>query len=167
MKKQKELRLPASDGTQSTTGQARYEVYTNVWRRINAAMDAGFWLEAVTLAESIIADRLEARLAYLAGQSPDGRKVMTANQAVGQLRNGTDASNDSAMELYDRVRAWSDKRNSVLHELAKVFETTTDDWNSRYDSAKEVAEAGVKLARDISALVRKLNKPPSEKADCE
>ena len=41
-------------------GQSRYETYKATIERINKAMDSGFYVEAIALCESIIADRLES-----------------------------------------------------------------------------------------------------------
>ena len=54
-------KLP-SDGKKSKIGQERRHVYAGVWRAIKHATIQGCWLEVIALSESVIADRLEARL---------------------------------------------------------------------------------------------------------
>ncbi len=159
------LRIPASDGPKSEVGQLRYSIYRSVWRKIKIAKQHECWLEVITLTESVIADRLEARLGHLAKQKPEGRKVMTAAHAAKKLRMSADARNPAAMEVYEAVRAWATARNSALHELAKLMENTVGDWNHRYEEAKRVSEAGITLAEDVSKLVRRLNRPTVRKSE--
>ena len=160
---EQKLRMPASTGKKSSVGQARKDIYKIVWRKINSAEQCECWLEVITLTESVIADRLEARLAHLANQSTDGRKAMTAAQAAKQLRVSSDTDNQKALELYKAVGDWAKKRNAALHELAKLFESTTEDWQTRYDAAKQIAKEGVTLAISVSELVKKLNSPAKVK----
>ncbi len=156
-------RRPASTGRKSETGQKRFDIYSRVHSQINKAKGAECWLEVITLTESLIADRLEARLAHLADQRLDGRKTMTAAQAAKALRSSADAADPVAMALYDAVGFWARSRNSALHELAKLFETTTDDWGLRYAEAKIVADAGIALLEKLKAHIKRLNKPPAKK----
>jgi hypothetical protein len=155
------LRLPASTGKKSEAGQLRNEIYKRVWSQIKLATDAQCWLEVITLTESVIADRLEARLAHIAEQQSEGRRGRTAGQAAWALQRSHDAGDEVAMRCYQAVAQWCVRRNTALHELAKLFETTTGDWNSRYSDTKKISEDGVKLAKSVSTLVRRLNKPPS------
>ena len=155
----KVLRHVASSGKSSPHGTIRYEIYKSVWKQVAKAKEAGCWLEVVTLAESIIADRLEARRAHLARQAPEGRVTKTAAQTAHDLLNGPDAKIEDVRALLEQVRTWSKGRNSVIHELAKFTESTSGEWASRYDQARHVALEGEKLARQISGVVKRLNSP--------
>ncbi|MFT5915887.1 MAG: hypothetical protein ACJAWV_001955 [Flammeovirgaceae bacterium] len=43
----------------------RYELYQLAFKQFDKAIEAGFYLEAVTIIESIIADRMESRIGQL------------------------------------------------------------------------------------------------------
>lgn len=151
------IRKPASDGKKSAIGQERHAIYKSVWQQINHAKKARCWLEVITLAESVIADRLEARIAHINGQHEDARKARTAAQSAQKLLRIEDAKDDDIPAIYDEVSTWSKRRNMALHAMAKLFETTTNKWNERYQHAEQAAKDGENLARRVSALVRRLN----------
>jgi hypothetical protein len=45
--------------------QNRHEIYVKAFEHYSLAMDQGFYLEAIAIIESIIADRMESRLGEL------------------------------------------------------------------------------------------------------
>src|SRR3990167_3525749 len=49
----------------TTIGSTRYNLYKQAYSRINDATKQGFFLEAITIIESLISDRLESRLTFL------------------------------------------------------------------------------------------------------
>jgi hypothetical protein len=153
----KAIRKPASTGAKSAIGQERRQTYAAVWNAINHADQHGCWLEVITLCESLIADRLEARLAFLADQSNRARRVHTANAAAGSLLKSP-ALSDDERQLCEAVRRWSRARNTALHELAKLIEGTSDSWDARWEAAKQAAEEGRALARLVSNIVQRANR---------
>ncbi len=52
-------------GTASVVGQVRHHLYQNAFKRINDSIEAGFYIEAISIIESIITDRLEARISFI------------------------------------------------------------------------------------------------------
>jgi hypothetical protein len=59
-----------SAGSAPGLGTDRYRLFRSAAQQIKAAMDAGYYLEATTLVESILAERLEKRAQFL-HQRPD------------------------------------------------------------------------------------------------
>lgn len=152
-------RTKASVGPTSKEGQERRAIYKAVWKRIAHAKDAGCWLEVITLAESVIADRLEARFAHIGGQSASARTIPTsANVAAKRLLEYPHEKDESESALYEEVRAWMSDRNAALHQMAKLLDGSNDAWSVRYDAARSTALKGERLARRTSALVRRLNR---------
>ena len=49
---------------------AKYESYTEAWRRIKAAQEKEFFLEAIVIEESIISDRLVSYLSRPGSRNP-------------------------------------------------------------------------------------------------
>ena len=152
------LRKPASTGRTSAEGRERYVIYRNVWEQVTHAQNSQCWLEVITLAESVIADRLEARIAHICGQDSTARKVSTASKGAQRLRSLEVAVDESVLATYRRVEIWSRGRNRALHELAKLLETTSVDWPQRYQDTRQVANEGISLAKEVSRMIRRLNK---------
>lgn len=48
-------------------GNHRYELYAHAWEHTKTAIDRGFYLEAITLLESLLSDRMESRASFLTG----------------------------------------------------------------------------------------------------
>jgi hypothetical protein len=159
-------RKSASAGKKSAVGQERREIYAGVWRAIKHAAEQGCWLEVIALCESVIADRLEARLAHVGCQSAASRTIRTANQSAKLLLDLNSLSEDEK-ELLRRVQPWSRLRNSAVHELAKVIEGTSATWNARQKETEEVAKQGINIARATSRWVRKVNSPINLRAPKE
>lgn len=150
-------RKPASTGRTSAIGQERRNVYAGVWRAIKHAAEHGCWLEVIALSESVIADRLEARIAHLGAQTEGARKVRTASQSATQLLLAPSLS-DAERQLLENVRAWSRLRNAAVHGLAKVIDGSSTTWEERRRDTEKAAEAGIHLARTISSWVTRENK---------
>lgn len=107
-------------------GKQRKELYSAAYAHIQKAMEFGYFLEAVAICESIIGDRLEARVAQIHQQEADARKLLTLERLTRRL-----AQDDVAQrELYCKVKSWAGERNKVLHQMVKL----TDDWNVTWDT---------------------------------
>ena len=158
----KDVRKASSTGPKSAIGQERYKIYKGVWSALSHASKHACWIQVIALSESVIADRLEARLASLGGQSTASRKIRTASQSASVLLKGFSPAGEEEA-LLARVKSWSEDRNKAIHELAKVTDGDAKSWNDRWSKAEAVAKEGEKLARDISKLVRTTNTPNGTK----
>jgi len=139
-------------------GKKRQALYAIGTKRIEMALKRGFALEAITLCESMMSDRLESRKAWKSQQLNDYRRFTTLGKLARQLCS--DHSEPAhARDIYIEVKAWADKRNSALHEMFKLAEGDGRSWRKRYQEAREIAREGIKLARKVSNLVRSLNRP--------
>jgi hypothetical protein len=107
----------------------------------------------------MITDRLEARLAHKNDQNIEKRKFSTLVTLAEELKGKNSGDPSEAKAIYERVIEWADSRNKAIHEFVKLEEEGTKDWDAKYREAKAAAKAGVKLFRDLSEAVRKLNAP--------
>lgn len=143
-------------------GKRRQGLYKHAHERIKAALDAGFYLEAITLCESILADRLEARRAWLNQQDHAKRQFSTLGGLVRELTQSKaqDMSerDEGAQAVYREIGAWARSRNHALHEMAKLAEGDDTTWDERYKNLAKIAATGHGLTRKVSTVVRKLNK---------
>lgn len=146
----------------NSVGKQRQALYANAYTRIDEAIKQGFFLEAITIEESIITDRLEARVAWLSEQTQ--REFRNLGPLVrilkGDDKNIKIRESDPDMQgLLLKIDKWREQRNEALHELVK-FPDDVDEkcWEDFYSKTKNVAEEGKTLSRKVSNCVQKLNK---------
>ena len=154
----KKPRRAINDGPKSEVGQARQELYKKTMARIENAMSDGYALEAVALLESVIADRLESRLAFIHENAENKRTYSTIGRLHGQLTTQEPIEPPDAIELYNAIKSWADDRNKALHRFAKHAENCDLTWDQKYENASATAELGRKLFRDLDNMIRRLNR---------
>jgi hypothetical protein len=148
-----------NEGPQSPVAQARRELYSFALKRVDDALSKGFALEAVTLVESMIADRLEARCAKVFPADPKMQQFSNLGPLTDRLLADKAGESTAMKALYRQVKEWADDRNEALHELVKLAENSDADWDSKYTHATETAKAGLELFRSLDTQVKKLNQP--------
>ena len=156
---EKKVRQRKSSGPKSRTGQARRDLYAKSLERIAKAIEDGYALEAITLLESLIADRLESRLASIHDQKAEKRKFSTLGNLTQELKGKKAGEPKEAVKLFKRVDDWADLRNEAVHEIAKLREGSSKKWETKYKKAVKAAKEGIELFNDLSAEVQKLNRP--------
>jgi len=148
-------------------GRARYELYRGANRRLKQAIENGFWIEAVALCESILSDRIEARLSHLGGHEEEARKHKTLGALVRQIKS-SDPKNgyEYLHSIYQEVGEWNTARNSAIHRAVKISEGEEfRSWNERYNELEETATNGVDLVRRLSGDLRKIKAAYLRKAN--
>jgi len=144
----------------NNVGKQRYERYKSVIDQYNKAMEQGFYLEATTIMESLIADRLE-RLANYVAQKLEGLDSNFSYKTLGEL---TRFLNDEKQQPYldedlrktiQGITEWKNQRNRALHEIAKLDDKEEIAFADLYEDAKATAERGLKLFRAIDTQTRK------------
>ena len=136
--------------------------YKEAWSRIKKAQEQGFYLEAVTLQESIITDRL---ISYLVGVGAVERAVeLHKYPSFAQLLKKWKVQNPNPIDIQDykdlqaEVDKWRVQRNNVVHGMVKSHPgTATDKVLDFLEEAKSTAERGKTLARAVSDWVKKIN----------
>lgn len=103
----------------------KYYSYRMAWGRIKTAMEQGFYLEVVTIAEGIMSDRLTSQL-FQCGISPKDdrfatlircwRDHLTGNRAIIQLEENL---LKEAEKLIQDIDDWRKKRNRIVHGIVK------------------------------------------------
>ena len=126
----------------------RQETYRTVISRYDEAIEAGFYLEAITLMESLISDRIES---YFIWETAKQKKY--SFKQLGWLISQLDANKDSRMPKSE-LEQWWRLRNEALHELAKINENDDLDFNAKYAKAKLCAEKGKPLFRKVDDVCR-------------
>ena len=138
-------------------GKQREELYREAYKRIKIAKDYGFWLEIITICDSLIGDRLEALLAAINQQKQSFRKF----RPIGTMLKDNDDKfehNGLPLILINQLKEWAEGRNRLMHEMVKIREGETLEWDARILLAKNVAQSGVKLTRKVQGACRKIIK---------
>jgi hypothetical protein len=157
----KQLTRGENKGPNSLVAKARQKLYREAISRIKNAIKHRYPLEAIALLESMIADRLEARLAKIRIQDPCKGAFSTLGKLTKKLGGEELKESEAAKVLYNAVTLWADRRNEALHQMVKLAEGDTKDWAARLEEAQATAEAGMTLFRKLDRLVKGLNKSSS------
>jgi hypothetical protein len=141
---------------------------------IERSIKEGFFCEVIAISESIISDRLESRLSWLAKDFPDQGNDTGPNYqyAIGFWELGRlikwlrVCETDSKLrELLDALDNWRKERNGALHEMVKVaadgpvpdWKTQPSDWQRRLDKLAKSACVGYELVKRLYHQVADLN----------
>jgi hypothetical protein len=135
----------------------RYLRYKLAFERLDDALEEGWLLEAISLEESIISDRLLSALQALGGET-------SARQSLNNLINQTKkafAENgcDPDDELFDKFHRWRDDRNECVHAFCKLDDHAYSERSAAVFSEKmwETAKEGrelVDLAKNLSRVAK-------------
>lgn len=139
----------------------KYSSYREAWMRIKKAQQQGFYLEAVTLEESIITDRL---ISYLVGVGAIERTIELSRYPgfaqliqIWKIQHPNQINIQDYSDLQTAVDEWRRRRNKVVHGMVKSHPgTATDSVMDFLEEAKLTAEQGKMLARAVSDWVKKM-----------
>ena len=132
--------------------QERYELYKAAFGWITQSINDGFYLEAISLEESLISDRLESYLIWLTGSNV---AFMTLGKLQDVIRK---KEKDDALRslVLDEVNQWRKSRNQAAHEMVKIEDGKAMSWDERMKINQTVAEVGLELVRKIDRQTQKL-----------
>ena len=123
-------------------------MYQSAFARIKEANNAGYYLESITLIESMLSDRLTYLL-----------KTDFSFKNLGSLiKKAREIENDSILLKYlvEDLDLWRDARNKALHEMVKIADGETITWNDRVKVINEVSSNGLTLLRAIDNRLKAL-----------
>ncbi|WP_144266123.1 hypothetical protein [Pleurocapsa sp. PCC 7327] len=134
----------------------KYESYREAWSRIKLAQENHFFLEAITIQESIISDRLISFLSRPEALNPPSKRkngqFPSLNQLIKQWRSEFPHAlqSGSYSDLISAVDQWRRTRNEAIHAIVKSEPgEPTQPIDSFLQKAKEAAEEGEKLTREV------------------
>ena len=146
----------------STEWSSPQSLYRAAMGHVSMSIREGYFLEAITLCESMLSDRLEALFdAFEPGHEKAGQfQPLGPNiKAFVKLAKG----DSEAVELAARLDAWREARNQALHEMVKLKEGENDDWPKRRRKVASVAREGKALVVKVSGFVRRRKKHLKDK----
>jgi hypothetical protein len=148
--------MMVNSGEPNTT---KYESYAEAWRRIKAATEAGFYLEAIAIQESMIFDRLRSFVEHFSDieimdKTPYSTLILHLEAVLNKdAKKERRWNNDK--ELIERLKKWGDRRNRAVHRIVRSKPgTPTQPIDEFLIKAQETAEQGAKLAREVSEWFR-------------
>jgi hypothetical protein len=141
---------------------------------IEDSIRKGFFCEAIAISESIISDRLESRLSWLAEDFPDksseavsGHRPVIGFWELGRLIKWLRVceTDSELVQLLEELDEWRKRRNGALHEMVKVaddgrvpdWQTRPTDWQVRMAELAVSASAGYELVKRLYHRVADLN----------
>ena len=135
-------------------GMERYLLFKEGYRRISDAIQHAYYLEAITLIESMLADRLESRCGELTNQPQHF-------QMLGNLISGLrKVEHDDLLNkiMKQEIDSWREDRNHAVHEMMKIQSGKSDNWLTRQRKLKKIASAGLKTLRKYDSKLKKVRR---------
>ena len=136
----------------------RYLRYKLAFERMDEALEQGWLLEAITLQESIISDRL---LSTLREHGRDLESFHSLKKLIAECRLIVTGDSDRVSgDFFDELDRWRFKRNKCIHEFCKMDEYAHDSSSVQVftETMIETARLGrelVDLAKEFSTLMKK------------
>jgi hypothetical protein len=154
-KRKRAVNIPGSN-----VGMQRYNLYKEAYAWIDIAIEKGFYLEAITIIESLITDRLESFLSYRVAEDVSFKTLGPLITSV--IKNIEDE------ELRDlattELNEWRDKRNDSLHEMVKLEEGDTSTWDDRKKELLVIAMEGKEILEKVRIRLTYLQKKEKTEA---
>lgn len=134
-------------------GMQRYNRYRSVIGQYKKSMEQGFYLEAITLMESIIADRLESKANYISVENYSYSTLERLCRFLTKKEHQNKLSEDFLKTVH-AIEEWKDGRNRALHEMAKLEGEHSQSFEILYSSSKKTAEKGYHLFSEINNCIK-------------
>lgn len=134
----------------SDQNKLRFELYTDAIERHSQAMKSGFYLEAISLCESMIADRTEALSQTILHESSSIVHTQSLGRAIRDLDEQMPQPKPEGYDsISERIKKWMEDRNEIIHGFVKVTHGNLDrKVDDRKNKAEITAEDGLELFRE-------------------
>lgn len=151
--------MPEKKRANQDKNNDRNKLYREATKRIKKAKQDGYYLEAITLIESLIADRLESYIEKEANQ-PEGFRTLERNIKVARqhINKSPIPEAQEILPYLEKIKSWSRSRNEMLHQAVKIEEGEDKSWDSTMEKASETVEKGETLFREVSSVIRRIKK---------
>jgi hypothetical protein len=129
------------------SGMTRHQLYIEACKRIESATAAGYFLEAITLLESILADRLESRASYLTDRNEGYQSLGPLIRTLRQCEIVADFR-----PIIEQIDAWRKRRNEALHEVVKFSSGERPTWEDKVGPLPEIVREGKEVLLAFCAV---------------
>ena len=145
----------------------RYMSYKVAMARIKDSYEHGFYLETVTIAESVISDRLISSISYMTGKDRESvaKKQNSFSSYISLFKRTIGANTiideeikDEALELCKRVDTWRKHRNEVIHGIVSPAKGTQKASIDEFKIlAEQTAGEGKVLVGKVKTVTGRIN----------
>lgn len=139
----------------------KYLSYREAFTRINKAINQSYFLEAITIEESIICDRIVSYLYYKYNVIFSEKSMSTNKTLMNGLvdlwrkKEPEIVSYKSSEDLRKEIDEWRKQRNKLIHSMTKSLPgKPTIHVNSFMEDACLTAIMGKKLARLVCEMAK-------------
>jgi hypothetical protein len=148
-------RKRAISASDNDIGQERYALYKSSFAWVDKSIDEGYYLEAISIVESLVTDRLESYLSFLFEKD---FSFETLGKLINAIRSDKSGKTDEVLSslVLNDLDKWRKDRNRAAHEMVKIEDGKRVSWEERVKINKTVAETGLELVRKIDNRIRKL-----------
>lgn len=147
---------------------AKGATFAYAFKRMNESIRDCYYLEAITLAESIISDRLYSFVKFHESVGKpllhEKEKKAAKRTSLGNLTtkarryNNVQSLTKSGQNMFDAIDEWRDARNECIHSIAKSEPgTPTVSVDEFIELARNTAVNGKQLARLVCDWHKKEN----------
>jgi hypothetical protein len=129
----------------------KYNSYSEAFKRIKESIKAGFYLEAITIEESIICDRLFS--IYVTRNKKPKKEIskITVGDFVRFKNLGELISETMKSEI---IKFWK-YRCFLIHQICKSYpKTSTININSFLEDARNTSLVGLTLSKELSNVCK-------------
>ena len=150
----------------SNQNNIRRELYTKGFKQINNAYKNGFFIEAITIIDSMITDRLEAYVQFLLyGEDKQfvAESLFNALKSFGSVTKEKNVRDEDFKQIYNKIEGWVPKRNNAVHNFVIIRQDSLDDSaDVRLQKLKDTADEGLLLVREVMSYTSKRIQIPNE-----
>jgi hypothetical protein len=129
--------------------EPKYRAYREAWTRIEEAQKQGFYLEAITIEESIISDRLNSYFRNVLKIKKQPKTLCDIGKKWKEYHPEIITS-VGCNDLISALDEWRKERNKAIHNIVHSETHADRSIENFLSSTKTAAENGEKLARAIS-----------------
>ena len=146
-------RIRQTISSNNDIAQKRFDRYYNVLYQYNNAVEKGFYIEAITLMESLLSDRLESLLNQLGSTSE--YSFLPLGNLLSALKKYRTLSEFE--EIINKLDDWRKSRNHAIHEMAKISDSRS--FQDDYSVLKGFALEGYELFKQLNTKIMQFRAP--------
>jgi len=150
------IRKTVTDNPQ--VGEVRYNTYYASIERYQQALENKYYIECISLMESLIADRLESLANQISESRDYSYKTLERLLEFLQGHKQKYLLNEDMLQSLEHIVNWKNDRNKAIHEMAKLTDNLNEQFSTRYANLKNIANEGYNLFRELDNSIRKFRK---------
>ena len=145
----------------SAQNSLRYELYKAAFERIEDGIKNDNFFEVISIADSLITDRIQALVQFLRGEEPEHYVHtsigLTLELLRAEMKNRNIDLGDEFESLRKKLNEWVPERNIAAHGFVVITRKNLDqNVDRRLDHLKTTAITGAELARVATNVTTKI-----------